>query len=340
MRYSDFLPPSENGLFPAEAAPGIPVDEYDPDRIVVFYNPASSNSAVGQQQIAELKASQYSAKIHTVPTSDRGNEANQDLFRHTLKEGDILALATGDGTIKLALQTLVDKELPKAIRHTPIVPLGAGRGNDLDVMLNDSRHRVCPSDILESGRIVEIVPGQASLSSTRGEYTHIFASYVSFGATAAAAMQLNRPEYRGSFLRKVPGFKTLHEQSAVLEALYKAPLAQLEQDDETHTFYDLVVANGPRMAGGVVHFPVRLTDRYMFRSEIIDKQPATLARSLGSLALGRQAGKFQSNDFAFITKSTTHVQFDGEAEPIYPETSVVISPAELTFRAVTTRVRP
>jgi len=342
MRDADFLPASKSGLFPPEAAPGVPVNEYDFDRLLVFYNPVSENVKAAQAQIADLEQSYFGPKVDVKQTVSGGHEANQDLFAEHLREGDIFVLATGDGTLKTAIQTVAGyTELSEKIRRTPILPLGGGNANDMDVMLNDSRRRIAPSDILEAGRIVSISPVRCSLDAPGFEpYEHFAGSYVSLGTSARAAYALNQRQYRQSHLRKIPGFSKAHEFATVGRSLQDSRTFVVEHDNEEREVAEILFPNGSRMAK-YCRFPSRLTERgVIYHAEIGDLRPTSVAIGVGGLLMNRLTGEFQTDTLELTAQTTTFIQFDGESEMVYPGTRIAIGPADVAFRAITTRVRP
>lgn len=363
---SDFLPPSENGLLPPEAAPGIPMSEYDFDRLLVFYNPVG-NVAAAKAQIGELAESRYSSMLDVKTTVAGGHEANMEHFAKHVRLGDVLVLATGDGTQKTAIQTVAGfampfetprrtrmpflaaiqaatgyTELSETLRHTPILPLGGGNANDLDVMLNDSRRRVAPSEILESGRIVTINPIRCHLDAPGFEpYEHFAGSYATVGVSARAAYALNQRQYRESALRKVPGIKRAHEFAVVGRELQDARPFTISEDGVERRVGEILFTNGGIMAK-YCRFPSRLTERgVIYHAEVADLRALSVARSVGGLLMNRLAGDFQDTDRSFTALTTTFVQFDGEAELVHPGTTITVGPAQdVAFHAITTRVRP
>ena len=343
MRYSDFLPDRDDGLFPPEAAPGVPLSEYDYDRLLVYYRPDGPSVNIARRQIDDLQESKYAHKVDIRETSPHGAEANQELFANTLQEGDILVLVTGDGTANLAIQALTNQYLisKESLRRTPILPLGGGYANDLDVMLNDSRHRIAPSDIIEHGRVVGFRPIKATMTATDGVgRTRHAGAYISLGASAQSAWDINQPAHRSSRLQKIPGVKDLHKGAAIARSLYGASMFKLEQEGDERETYELIFANGWRMAKGVLHFSQRLTDRGVYWCEVGGKDFTTLSCTVGQLLLRNLRGHTVDGATEFTIRTSTFIQFDGEAERIPYGTGISIGPADIALNAVTTRVRP
>ncbi len=306
---------------------------------IVLFNPISTNAPATKQRIDKIGEIFSDSKVDILETSSEGPQANRALIeKHASKLGQqtLLCIAGGDGTTNQVIETLLTAEhLTEEQRQTPLLPLWGGNANDLAHMLNGS-NRTRLEDILNKGKIVPIHPLQCTMTSEDGTViVRIAACYAGFGATAFAALQLNKPAHRKSKLHAMPGGRPLQEIITVTAALLEAPSFAVKESNDVQIVYERTFANGSRMAK-LKHLPVELTDEMFYINTLENRRLFSAIPRLVELILKRVSGKFLRNHAHFTTQGTSWAHFDGEPQKVPARTDVDIQLSTRPFYALST----
>lgn len=311
------------------------------DRLVVLVNPASTQAPKARKAITTLQQRYGEGRIEEIETVPE-LEITRNTILSTLRERDILGIAGGDGTVNVAVQTLVSPTTPTHIARTPLLTFGTGNANDLAHVLHRDARSL--THVLEEGKAVPVHPLHCEIIQPGGIPENRYAAcYASFGAVAHAAAYINDKEHRGNLFRRLPGVRHLIDAMAIGRALRHASLFTIEEDGREREIFDRIISNGPRMAK-FGRFPVRLTEQEMFVATVSDNSIASIARNARDLARGTLPGDFvrdESVDFrvASVQRATPddpgyiYAQFDGEAATYPPGTHVSVRHALQPFYA-------
>lgn len=278
--------------------------------------------------------------IETAPGGRKANRAVLEKYSHRFNETTVLCVVAGDGTVGLAIETLLlSEKMSPAAKKAPILPLWGGNANDLAVMLNGSS-RTSLEHIIKNGHTVPIYPLLCTLTYGGGHQdTHVAASYISFGATAYAAARLNKKHHRRNPLHKFPGGRSLSETAATINGLIEAPLFEITQHGRRTKIYERTFVNGPRFAKLIVT-PIALADKVFLMRTLHRKHLEELLSLVVSLLRGRQVGKYISEAVEFTCEHATMAQFDGEPIKLPAGTVVRVERSQRCFYAYSTLIRP
>ena len=132
------------------------------DRFVVFTNPRSSERHQANKKVLELIQLFPHVPIETFETATGGAAAYARLLEEHVAElgpHTLLCIAAGDGSINYLIQALLfEAVLPAEVRHTPVLPLWGGNGNDLASMLNGRVSRTTVRMIFEHANVAPVRP--------------------------------------------------------------------------------------------------------------------------------------------------------------------------------------
>lgn len=186
------------------------------DRFVVFTNPRSSGRHQANKKVLELIQLFPHVPIETFETATGGAAAYARLLEEHVAElgpHTLLCIAAGDGSINYLIQALLfEAVLPAEVRHTPVLPLWGGNGNDLASMLNGRVSRTTVRMIFEHANVAPVRPMHFRMVGADGAVRERIACVTAgFGATAQAARRLNGRGYRQHQLHKIPGGRYLIE---------------------------------------------------------------------------------------------------------------------------------
>jgi diacylglycerol kinase family enzyme len=319
----------------------MPTNNYDFDSVVVVTNPASRNAALANKRIAELQQF-FPGCVHILETDPDLLITRQALLNVLAKQvheskRSVLAIAGGDGTVNLVLRILVGPAIPDHIRKIPIVPLGTGHANDLAFMLYDD-----PSNLehtIHKGHVVDMRPLECLIAAPGAiPERHVAASYMSFGATARGAYELNRPEVRKHAKVKT-WYGDLMPEILAVRAATLAPTFKIEQDNKSYLMRDILIGNGDRIAKHG-KLPTRLDRLELYVNMTEASWIGRSAIPLGAikLALGMLPGKLlQDKSFTFTTLDKVTAQFDGEPVQVAAGSGITIAHTKATFLVLATR---
>lgn len=309
---------------------------------VVFTNPKSTRASVAKRYIKELRVALPSAVISEIITSPNGHDANKKLVEDNAKLlglNSLICIVGGDGTTSQIIEGLITSDLlQKDQKATPVLPLWGGNANDLAHMLNGTLIKRSIQSLLKQAHIVPIHPLKCSLKDQDGsKITRLAVCYAGFGATAFAAMSLNKPAHRHSKLHALPGGRAIQNIITVAGAFIGAPKFAVKEADDIHIVYERIFSNGSRMAK-LKYLPVELTDEMFYLNTLEHKKITSAIPKLLDSTRRRVSAKFLRNFAYFTTQENVWGQFDGEPLEIAAHTKVQVELSPQAFRAVTTNL--
>lgn len=320
---------------PRRAVPLTPTLPFE--RLVVFVNPKSTNSAAVQRRIDKLRAFLPDIPFATIEATGKDWSKDTRLIeKHTdlLGPHTLLCIAAGDGTTNYIIQSLLTAKLPEPARKTVLLPLWGGNANDLACMLNGAPNRINFHSLITHGHIVPIHPLECDMQPRQGErIVRIAACYAGFGATAFAAKQLNATDHRHSRLAAIPGGRLIQEVITVMNAFIEAPTFEIKDGGRTRVVYERTFANGERMAR-IKRLPVQLTDQKFYLNTLENKHLVSAVPRLIESTSKRLSAKFLRNYAFFTTQETSWAQFDGEPLEVPAHTKVQVQLSERPFYAL------
>ncbi|HEX5797077.1 MAG TPA: diacylglycerol kinase family protein [Candidatus Saccharimonadales bacterium] len=313
------------------------------DRLVVIYNPVSTNSRRSRRRIAELKDLFPSKEVAVVETSPDGLEANKKLIAREAKKFNkrtLICIAAGDGTVSAVLDALLtDKSIPAAARKVPILPLWGGNANDLAYMANGFSNKNSLKHIFEKGEIVPVYPLSVRVSHKKKINKRVAACYVSFGASAYAAQQTELPKNKKKKIHVIPGTRVATEFWTVTKALIKAKTFTINVDGEEQSVYERIFVNGSRIAK-IDRLPVKLNERAFYEATLDKKHPKALVSLLSALKIlrNRTYGEISEKNYSFALNSEAWSQIDGEVVKLPAGTEIEISLSPVPFHIISTKL--
>ncbi len=307
------------------------------DRLLIFANPKSTNTAVVRKRVEEVKAILAGLPLDTIEaTGDNWSSSPKLIEKYASQLGPntLLCIAAGDGTTNYIIESLItSRRLSDEARQTVILPLWGGNANDLAYMLNGPAFRANLRNIISKGRIVPIHPLECRMKSDGKHITRIAACYASFGATAFAASKLNDEVHRNRIARWPVG-RFLQEFITVLGAFIDAPTFSIKEEDTARVVYERTFANGSRMAK-ITRLPVQLTDEVFYLNTLENKRLISAIPRLIATGSKRLSAKFLSNFAYFTIQEKSWAQFDGEPLEIPAHTRVQVQMSKRPFYALT-----
>lgn len=295
------------------------------ERFVVLANPASTNAKRVGKQVKALERADI-VPVHVVET-DRDPRRTSEQLARVLRAGDWLGIGSGDGMVNWAITNA----------NQPIAPLAGGNANDIANMLHTKAALRDPRHILEQGSVIPVHPLHFTITPPDGEpYTRLAAGYGSMGASALTAHEVNN--HRGGLLRKVSSAYKLYTASQAVRSLVAANEFKIEDASGMQKRYELVYANGSRMAE---HFKWRTDLATPGAQEITvrEKRFSQIASVIGRGLLGYMQGEELSlgQERDFVIHDDVFMQFDGEDVALAAGTRLQIGISPDPFDAVTTR---
>jgi diacylglycerol kinase family enzyme len=304
--------------------------------IVVLENPKSTNAQSSQQYVAAIQEVCEDSTFERIKISA---DLPRTLAAH-ITDDTLLCILGGDGTMNSVVQVLLgEASLSAKQRRVPVLPLWGGNANDLAHMLNGRpSHEACQT-IIETGNVLPIYPLRCTIK-TEGKpvQTRYAICYVSFGATAHAAHELNKQVFRKNPLHNLPVGKIVSEAAVSLKALHDAPTFVVEHNGERKIVYDWIIGKGPRMAK-LMRLPVALTDQTFYQGMVERKWLPDVAVRAASMAWGSLSPTKDKKPVTFTTTESIWAQFDGEPLRLPTHTKITISLSPKPFFALSTAVK-
>ncbi|HEY2003623.1 MAG TPA: acylglycerol kinase family protein [Candidatus Saccharimonadia bacterium] len=302
------------------------------------YNPKATNYR---------QAEQLATKIHQllgpVPKTDIDITSDPALLKDFVAKSSpaerlLVCIAGGDGTVSWVVNTLADTATQAQTAQLIILPLWGGNANDLACMLNGLRMLTKPQNLLTASAAIPIPLIQVHISGQDKERSFYACCYVSFGATAYAARQLNHRRLSAHpIMRQFPPLLVVREIVFVAGALLNARISRVELDETEQTIYEHSLVNGPRIAK-INRLPVSLSEPYFFHAHLPTKDP-TIFITLVRILLRRPArGYSKRQSLSFRFKNPIDGQVDGEVIELAAGTRVTAQVAHTPLLFVSTQL--
>lgn len=216
-------------------------------RVVVVKNPASTQSKSVERDVVErLRDNNFSPVIFETPASHR--QDNIDVMREFIEPGDRIIVAGGDGTGNIAANAAIDSG-QEAVQ---LGFLGYGNSNDMASVFSGHSRYKDPLALAKSEASTDAYPLRVDVN---GEFDRHALLYASLGWTAKAAAAFNTPDTRQELhsgkstrldnFRKIANIYQTTKDSVSLADF------RLGDDPKVHQAADILMLNGPTMAGMV-----------------------------------------------------------------------------------------
>lgn len=281
-----------------------------------------------RQRYAELRDSRYGSRVSRedrfILTCPRPEDTIKQIDKR-FKEGDVLALFTGDGGFHDVVNGIHLFASQPGLKKARLLVLDGGFANDGALQLNSRRALSRPSTILDRGKTIDFSPQAWRFDTDAGSEVRLANLYGTIGRSALVAAAVskarNRAEAGDSWLKKF----LITRQAAQEAAPFKLETPGREGPHET---YDFGMANGSRMAGFGGAFPVRLEESDSYHFEL--NSPGYLVSGV-KLAAGMIKGERVSAPYTLRLPYGGAVQLDGEAAVFADETAITISRSREEF---------
>lgn len=277
-------------------------------RLVVLSNPRSSNAERAKQIITDLEKA-YPGKV-VKGTVAKTEAANIKTLKEILRPGDILLVCGGDGTIGNMIQNLLDPSIPKALRQTPVLPVGTGRMCDLARMAN-GRHFRNPLYVLRHAKKLAVDPIACvctPLSTSRPALKKLSVYNIGFGYSGQCSIAWNDPDFRAELKNVTPVRRTYKFFKTASSLLKDAEYFEITADGKRRKVLEVTAAVG-HIFGGYYRLPVRLSQRKFLYIISDDKSFLGTVRSVAELMTNRyNSGKLTtSEEFVLHDPVVAHV---------------------------------
>lgn len=284
-------------------------------RLVVLFNPRSSNAARAAKIISRLKAA-YPNKVLAAAIS-RTEAGNRKLLLKTLQNGDVLIVCGGDGTMSSIVDCLLSPGMPAELRHIPLLPVGTGRMNDLARMVNGRRY-ADPLYVLKHGKPLSVYPLLCVCTPLEGKGKPLVKSiiyYMGFGMSGTASYTWNDPEFRAKIKKRPPVARTVEFMKAGSNLVRDSEYFDVTYQGKRRAVLDIAVANG-HIAGGYYRLPTRLSQRQFFFELSDDKSFVYIFRTVVELL----TNQYRRGLITKAVRFTLHDRIPGHlgGEPFWP----------------------
>lgn len=195
-------------------------------RLVVFHNPKSSNADATEisanllkQRLAEVSMSVEITKTELWP-DDMANKLGDKT-----REGDALAILSGDGGTSHFLSAVMAKEI-----ESPVAILGGGQANDMAHMLHSRRQLARPLGLLTTpnATVGRLHPLEISAQHANQKMSWLGFGYFGVGMTGVAAEHFNDPDLRAKMKEKNALQRMLAETKGALASIDDAPTLSID----------------------------------------------------------------------------------------------------------------
>ncbi|HEX5797935.1 MAG TPA: diacylglycerol kinase family protein [Candidatus Saccharimonadales bacterium] len=313
------------------------------EKLIIIYNPASTNSRRSRRRISELKELFPSKEVIVTETSPDGYDANRKIVVGLAKKftkKTLVCIAAGDGTVSAVLDALLlSKSVSGQSKKVPILPLWGGNANDLAYMINGRPNKLSLKAIFEKGNVVPIYPLNVKLSNNNDLQQKIAACYVSFGASAYATQQAELPKNKKMKIHIVPGVRMLSEMMVVTKSLVRAKPFTIQVNGKSQPMFERIFVNGSRIAK-VDRLPIKLNEKAFYEAMVEQKHPKAIISLLSALKIlrNRTYGEITGEDRNFTLNEDTWSQIDGEVMNLSKGTKVDISLSKNPFYVLSTKL--
>lgn len=292
------------------------------ERLVVLFNPRSSNAAKAEKILVKLKAA-YPNKVITEAIG-RTEETNRRLLMKNLRSGDILVVCGGDGTISSMVNCLLGSGMPPELRRIPVLPVGTGRMNDTARMLNGRRYSN-PGYVLKRGKRLSVYPLLCVCTPLSGKGKPLVKSiiyYMGFGMSGTASYTWNDPDFRAKISKRPPVARDVEFFKAGSILVRDSKYFDITYKGKRRAVLDIAIANG-HIAGGYYRLPTRLSQRRFFFELSDDKSFLHTFRTVVELLTNQYRGGLVTQSVNF----TLHDPIPGHlgGEPFLPPAPCQVS---------------
>jgi diacylglycerol kinase family enzyme len=295
----------------------------------VLFNPASTRAVDSLKRIIELERL-YPQKVEIITTTTGGRDANIAALvavKKRLTKDVLLCVAAGDGTVNIAVEALATAGL-----KAPLLPLWGGNANDLAYMLNGASFAKRLRSVFRRSQIIPIYPLECTITSGNKRESRLAACYISFGMSGFSAHRMNDEIHR-EHIRRKRLTRFAHELGLVWRIFTLAPWFHVQEGDTTHRVYEMVFANGSRIAK-VDRLPVRLGEQAFYRDTLEHKKLGKIFRKVVGVLRGGLKQSRVTRPVHLVFKDTVWAQFDGEPVRIKAGSAVEIRLCKKPFYAV------
>lgn len=312
------------------------------ERVVCLVNDHSSaaGSNLARRQIDNLQETFGNRYVEVKTTGC--HEKDVETLEGRIYEGDVLSVAGGDGTNKIAIEATMNGIITgRTEQAIPILSLGLGNGNDMAWIMNGKPGQTSPTEILARGRQVGIFPIQTLITHPDGQKEqHLSASYAGIGVIAQLAALLNRESYRNRRGYDKKLIRTAYEGLTIASQMMKLTVERPFTLEFTGPYSEQVplfgfnLMNGPRIAKHG-RIPVAYEDPRIFFNVITGRTVSHTSEWLARLVLGKLPEEYiDTNDppVSFMLKTNdTWAHFDAEASQYKAGTHFTMGRHELPF---------
>ena len=297
-------------------------------RTTFLVNPASENGATGRRwpEIANRAAA---VGVRGDALLSEGPGDLTALARKAVDDGaELLVAVGGDGTVNEVVNGIAGRDSVELA----VIPFGTGwdfvRTYGIPRSLDEALH------VMQDGRLREIDVGRASFRSWEGQREErYFANIASAGMSGAIAHSAN------TTTKLFGGRLSYLWATATVFARSRPRVLEVDVDGERRRgpMYDVIVANGSYLAGGMHICPDAKPDDELFDVLLIkDIGKLDLARTMPKAYLGRhlphpKAEVIRGATVTVRTDTALRVELDGEQPGTTPARFEVV-PAALRLR--------
>ena len=289
------------------------------DKVVVIYNPKSTNDAV---KIAKAFAREIADLNPRLTATSHAGHAEQIAFDLAEKyKHPLIVSASGDGGYNEVVNGVM-RARSEGLTTDPIVAvLPAGNANDHARTVHDGKSlaALVKKHFVKKMNLLRLAYQHSGNTTIR--YAH---SYIGFGVSARAGLAINKAD-KGS----------VSEAVAVAEALSGHAPVKLRRNGIVRKYDSLIFANIPNMAKYLkVGSELNLTDGLFEVHKITNRTFAKQLFALLKLTIpySQHVKKYSKYKFKLITKE--RVQFDGEVITLQAGTTVQVASVKQAISTV------
>lgn len=281
------------------------------DRLLVLFNPRSSNAQEANAHIDALKIA-YPYKVATAAIG-RTKAENLAILKLYLQPGDILVILGGDGTISSIINCLFDPDIPDSLQRIPVLTVGTGRMNDTARMLH-GRHFKDPLYVLRHGRHLSVYPLSCVFTPLTSNDKPLALSviyYLGFGLSGTASYTWNDPQFRAKVQKRTSVTRTVEFLKAGSNLVRDSEYFDITLKGKRRSVLDIAVANG-HIVGGYYRLPTRLSQREFFFEFSDDKSFLHTFRTIVELMINQYRGGTITKSISFTLHDPVPAHLGGE----------------------------
>lgn len=311
--------------------------------VFVFFNGKATNSTRARRLIKDLQKLLPAGKLKTIEITGFDPEKTKQLTAETARKFDgntLLVIAGGDGTVSAIIESLLlANKLTKTNRSVAVLPVWGGNGNVMSIMLNGNS----PTKLertLEHSRIVPVYQLRVRVTPPGSKPFVRLGSVIGFGATAHASLIIDRVP-RHTSKRRIKSFfglQFLDEAKHVVRAFSKVQAFRIERNGRIERKYELLFANGPRVAK-LNGLPVSLDEKAYYET-YADKGSLFILLYAAKAMIGKNHGFRRTDTQSFVVQDDILAQVDGESVEIPAGSQIQIGLHNRPFQALSSKLKP